>query len=898
MVCPNCSAQVPASSRFCPACGTAVSQPQTPSSEAPTQAVSTPDSRTSWDPETTTADEGRFVPGAILGGQRYRIISILGRGGMGEVYRATDLKLNQPVALKFLPESMAGDQKAMNRFLNEVKIARQIAHPNVCRVYDIGDLNGQPYISMEFISGEDLNSLLRRIGRIPAAKATEMARQLCAGLAAAHEMGVLHRDLKPANIMLDEKGSLRIMDFGLAGITDQIADVRSGTPAYMAPEQLAGQEVSVKSDIYSLGLVLYEIFTGKRPFEATSLDELRERQMSSAPDSMATQIADVHPAVERVILRCLAPDPKDRPASARAVAGALPGGDALGAAMAAGETPSPELVAAAGETESLPMPWAVGFLLMFFASLAVVAWLSPKVTYFGLSKPEMSPELIQERAMRIVRRAGLPDRPLDTAQGIYMDHDYLRYREKTAPPETRWTNLDQARPGALFFWYRESPRHMVAHNVLSDGLIGLADPPQNITNMATVQLDMKGRLTALEIVPPQFDETPPSATPVDWTPFFRFAGLDLAQFQPVEPKWQPLAGFDARNAWEGQFAGTPPIPVRVEAASWRGKPVYFDVVGPWTRAYRMEAPDPDGGPPPMARYLFVALFSIIVGGVVFFARFNLKRNRGDRSGAFRLGVSVVLAYLCIQLIGGHHVPSGEEFVVFFIAAHHAVIFGVVCWLLYLALEPPVRRRWPQTLVSWSRVLAGQIRNPLVGGHVLAGLGIGMLLAAIHFGVTLVSLTKGDGPNPIDLKTTLGMRYAIATLLVNAINSASFSMLYFFALFLAKMIFRKDWIAGLVVLLVTSIAAILEPGATALNLISSLASIVAVVIVLLRFGLLALVTMSMVTGTARRCYLAFEPGAWYGESGIVAIVALGILSLLAFRWALGGRKLISENALDV
>ncbi|BDC51344.1 hypothetical protein F183_A36600 [Bryobacterales bacterium F-183] len=897
MVCPKCSAEVPESSRFCPACGTSVSSSQTPSSEAPTQAVSVPDTRVSWDPNTTTADEGRFVPGAILG-QRYRIISILGRGGMGEVYRATDLKLNQPVALKFLPESMAGDQKAMSRFLNEVKIARQIAHPNVCRVYDIGDLNGQPYISMEFISGEDLNSLLRRIGRIPATKATEMSRQLCAGLAAAHELGVLHRDLKPANIMLDEKGSLRIMDFGLAGITDQIADIRSGTPAYMAPEQLSGQEVTVKSDLYSLGLVLYEIFTGKRPFEAASLEELREQQMSSAPDSMATQIADLHPAVERVILRCLAPDPKDRPASAKAIASALPGGDALGAAMAAGETPSPELVAAAGETESLPVPWTVGLLVLFFASLALVVWLSPQVTYFGLSKPEMSPELIQERAMRIVRRAGLQNKPVDTAQGIYMDHDYLRYRYETTPPETRWTGLDQARPGALFFWYRESPRMMVAHNVMSDGLVGLMDPPQNITNMATVQLDMKGRLTALEIVPPQVDETPPVTTPVDWTPFFRFAGLEMTQFRPVEPKWQPLAGFDARVAWEGQFAGTPPVPVRVEAASWRGKPVYFDVVGPWTRAFRMEAPGPSEGPPPAARYLFGALISIIIGAVVFFARFNLKRNRGDRAGAFRLGISVVLAYLCIQLIGGHHVPSGDEFVVFFIAAHHAVIFGVVCWLLYLALEPPVRRRWPQTLVSWSRVLAGQIRNPVVGGHVLAGLGIGMLLTAIHFGVTLAALTRGDDPTNIDLKTTLGMRYAIAALLANAINSASFSMLHFFALFLAKIVFRRDWIAAAVVLVVTVVASLLEPGATGLNLISSFASIVAVVVVLLRFGLLALVTMSMVTGTARRCYMAFEPGAWYGESGLVAIAALGVLSLLAFRWALGGRKLISENALDV
>ncbi|HKP11913.1 MAG TPA: serine/threonine-protein kinase, partial [Blastocatellia bacterium] len=250
--------------------------------------------------------EARFIPGTVLA-NRYRIIGLLGRGGMGEVYRGDDLKLGQPVALKFLPENVAKDAAMLERFHREVRVARQISHPNVCRVFDIGEINGHHFLTMEYIDGEDLSSLLRRIGRLPGDKAVEIARQLCAGLAAAHEQGVLHRDLKPANVMIDGRGKARITDFGLAGLADEFTgnEVRAGTPAYMAPEQLAGREVTMRSDIYALGLLLYEIFTGKKAFEAATLEELIRQHESSAPPSISDYVKEVDPLVERVILRCL-----------------------------------------------------------------------------------------------------------------------------------------------------------------------------------------------------------------------------------------------------------------------------------------------------------------------------------------------------------------------------------------------------------------------------------------------------------------------------------------------------------------------------------------------------------------------------------------------------------------
>jgi predicted Ser/Thr protein kinase len=194
----------------------------------------------------------RPLPAGTVLGERYRVLGLLGTGGMGEVYRAVDLKLEQQVALKFLPPAAARDSHLLERLRGEVRIARQVSHHNVCRVYDLGEVDGAPYISVEYVDGETLGSLLRRIGRLPGDKALEFARRLCAGLAAAHEKGVLHRDLKPANIMVDGQGQVRIMDFGLAAAAGRVAggEIRSGTPAYMAPEQRDGREVTVRSDLY------------------------------------------------------------------------------------------------------------------------------------------------------------------------------------------------------------------------------------------------------------------------------------------------------------------------------------------------------------------------------------------------------------------------------------------------------------------------------------------------------------------------------------------------------------------------------------------------------------------------------------------------------------------------
>ena len=260
-----------------------------------------------------TPPPGGFTPGAIVAG-RYRLVALLGRGGMGEVYRADDLTLDQPVALKFLPDGVAADDSRLAQFHNELRVARQVSHKNVCRLYDLGDADGRRFLTMEYVDGEDLASLLRRIGRIPQDKAVELARQLCAGVAAAHERGVLHRDLKPANVMIDGDGNVRITDFGIATAAGDTGATTAGTPQYMAPEQLAGKPASIRTDIYALGLILFEIFTGRRAYDAKSLGDLKQLHDTGTVTTPSSIVRDLDPAIERVILRCLDKDPEQRPA--------------------------------------------------------------------------------------------------------------------------------------------------------------------------------------------------------------------------------------------------------------------------------------------------------------------------------------------------------------------------------------------------------------------------------------------------------------------------------------------------------------------------------------------------------------------------------------------------------
>jgi len=444
--------------------------------------------------ETPANADSRFIPGDVIAG-RYRIAGLLGRGGMGEVYRADDLKLGQPVALKFM--ASAGGA-ALARFHREVSLARQISHRHVCRVYDIGEHAGMHFLSMELVRGEELSSLIKRVGRLPPEKAIEFTRQLCAGLAAIHAAGVLHRDLKPANVMLDEHGDVRITDFGIAALSESAAhETLIGTPAYIAPEQFAGEPPSTRSDLYALGLVLHEAFTGKRPSDTK---------------------ADLDPAVERVILRCLDKDPERRFASALQVAAALPGGDPLAAALAAGETPSPQMVAAAASEGRLAPLSATLLLAWILAAIVLFALLSGQTSLHRFMSLQRSPELLRADAAEIAREAGYAT-SADAASGFRRQLAVLDYVASRKDPD-RWTRFRRDPLPAFYFFHRRSPRPLEPY---SGWRVDADDPPNIRPGMLRMRLDTRGRLLYFEAVPSN------ERAAVDWSRIFTRAGFEIGR---------------------------------------------------------------------------------------------------------------------------------------------------------------------------------------------------------------------------------------------------------------------------------------------------------------------------------------------------------------------------------
>lgn len=879
-VCPRCGASVPEGEPLCPVC------------EGPTE-LWTPShagraAAASRSPSAPSAS--RFAPGTMLA-DRYRIVSRLGSGGMGEVYRAEDLRLGQAVALKFLPRELGREAGRRDLLFREVRLGRQVSHPNVCRLYDVVEWEGHLFVAMEYVDGEDLASLIRRIGALPEGKVVELAREMASGLAAAHGLGVIHRDLKPANVMIDGRGRARITDFGLAVVAGEAegASEMAGTPVYMAPEQLRGEAATHRSDLYALGLVLYEMATGERRFEPGTVPELLSRHERSSPDALSGRLTALDPALSRVIERCLRESPEERPPSIHGVLAALPGGDPLQAAVDAGETPSPELVAAAEGPGTLS-PGIAGGLFALVAAITIwSAATAPTWQVPGVFPVPESPQVLAAEARELLRGLGI--QPERGTQVYHFDFDWdirLWLEEDIGGPDP-WKGVADLAPSPAQLWYRYAPPGVLLSSRRDhEEVVTPEDPALNEPGMALVRLDALGRLLEVTVVPPQRPRDV-EARALDWSALLEATGLELSTLVETAPEWVPPVGSTERRAWTGRYPGQPDVPIRIEAAAAAGAAVWIRVLPPWTRpaevsvvhVERWERSDR------VLEVLLSLMTLALIAVAVWFARRNSRQGRGDRRGAARLGLVVAGAWLVERLLGADLLPAiflGQMLSLLMLPA----ALGLATWLLYLALEPYLRRTWPRLLVGWHRLVSGRWRDARVGREVLLGLGLGSFyLLALAPLASIAGVPNTPWSPPLGLLDRFrDLFQVLAGILGGALVVA---LMWALVLLVFTLLFRRRSFGvaglGIVMLLVGTGWEIFD---LRYFIIIKVVFALVMTFALARFGLLTLAAALVACDVLESLPVTLDPTAWYFPHALVPIVTvLGLAAWAAWR-SLGER----------
>ncbi len=821
-------------------------------------------------------------PGDLFA-NRYRIVRRVGRGGMGEVFEARDETLGVTVALKRL---VRADLIHDESFRNEVRLARQVTHPTVCRVYDLGEHEGERFLTMEFVDGEDLASLLRRVGRLPTERVAEIGRSLCVGLAAAHAQGVVHRDLKPGNILIDSDGRTHITDFGIAVLQDDTNSAfrSAGTPSYMAPEQLVpGAAVSELSDIYAVGLVLHEMLTGEPVFPGDSRTKVLDQRRTVALRRPSEVVSGVDPVLERVVLRCLRTAPNERPASVLQLAAALPGGDALGVAVDAGVTPPPELVADAHRQQPRPandrsFQWFVALLVL----LALVAVGMSSLGYFPAAPDDIHPQVRAHRAAALLRELGAPEPELGTFRGYFLDP----------------TSREEAQ--SLFFWYREDgppPRSTFQRTVLDPAqrMVIFDGVPTPRTTANLVVFDEHDRLVHLSMgVPgpsPQSDSVAVQGS-AQRGRLFEYAGLDRARLVPQDPELSPVLA-DSVWAWSIADPRQPDREVHVELAETNGRAVYFSA----------GMPEVEAQPLIESRLNRVNLLNVVsapmvlliaIVGVVLAVR-NHRRGRVDGVGTRRLVVFCAATFFLSWLLligylphpGIHH---GELLASRFIFL--VVINPLMLFVIYPAIEPGIRRFLPRALVGWSRVLRGDFNNRDVGWALLVGCTFGCAWALLGLVDKVIAREVGGVVTPgidhaVRLQAAQSLAGTMAILLRQIIDAIARSGLTLLVFLLFRMRLKRErWAWVGVVLFVGILETLVSGSYLPLSwLVVGLPVVLSGVWMLRNQGLLPYIVAGFTANSLRFVPISIEANVWWARGGmlvLLVIFVLGVTGLVMIR----------------
>jgi serine/threonine-protein kinase len=562
--------------------------------------------------------------------------------------------------------------------------------------------------------------------------------------------------------------------------------------------------------------------------------------------------------------------------------------------LAAGETPSPQLVAAAGTTQGLKPAIAIGALAAIIISFATLFMVLPRLHLSSRVSMENPPEVLTAKARDLLQKLGYKDRPADWASGYSELPGYTNYRQsKGVKSAAEWDRVLAGRPSVLTYWYRQSPRPLEPWSIYTSARVDLSDPFPSVSGMADVTMDVEGRLHKFNTLPPQVDETPAGAV-ADFAPLFAAAELDMSKFQPADPQWTPLFPIDQRAAWTGVLPSSGDLPIRVEAAGWRGKPVYFDIVWPWRKPSRM-AKEAESTPARLRSLLNNLLFLGVVIAAGLMALHNWRTGRGDLRGATHLGVFVLVLQMLVWVCGAHHVASGTEQSLFNQALADSLLYSVVMWGLYLALEPWVRRYWPQTLITWSRVLERRFNDPLVGRDLLFGVLFGMGYCLLIAAYEAWGIRLGDPPaDDFSLSNLLGGRWVAWKILAVLLSAFTSGPAFFFVIFLLRALLRKLWLAAPAFVLLYSATKVIGSGGNIfVNAAFWILIFSLVVVILIRFGLFATVVTLFVIDTLIQTLHTTDFTAWYGTSSLALLLLVGGMALYGFKLSLGGRSLLAD-----
>jgi serine/threonine-protein kinase len=591
------------------------------------------------------------------------------------------------------------------------------------------------------------------------------------------------------------------------------------------------------------------------------------------------------------------------------VAASFPGGDPLQAALAAGETPSPEMVAAAGPAGGMRPGLASACLAIVLVSILASAFLADRVWLANRIPMEKSFDVLKADAREIIQELGYEESPKDSAAAIELDMVGYTRAVQTADGPSLAEIIEQPNQPIVSVLYRQSARSIVPSQL--GGKVTIHDPTSGNGDI-TVVLDLTGTLDYLRVTPKRVERSEEEPAAPDWPKLFEVAGLQFEEFEPVEPELQPPGYADTRMAWSGVLKNRGDTPARIEAASLRGKPVYFRKVVPtdgslWS-GEETQTPEPPKSIVVGFLIVLLAGFVLVAGGAIFLVVRSLRLGRGDRRGALRIAVAVFILRMLHWTLTGHHTASLGELYLAAVAISGALTIAVLFWGGYVALEPYVRRFWPESIVSWSRLLSGRFRDPLVGRDILVGFTVSAGLGAVGLlffwwaeSRELIPMLANQGHD----SAMQGGRFVIGKLFSTPLVSLSFASVVILFFLILRLIVRLTWLAVVILSVIWGLLMGLQwvvllfargpvIGTFIFGFAWGVVMTVVVVGLLIRFGVLALFADAFCSTLVTSFAITADSSAPYFSASLIGPLAAALLVVFAYRAALAGRPLFQEE----